>query len=396
MSNINNYEIIIIGAGLSGLLLAYALKLKHPSASILVIEERPILVGDRTWSFYGSDLENLNFWLPIISLHWPSYEVLFSKKQRLPTHYYTIQSNDFFSKMQTILGPSLRLNEKVVKATSNQVSTESGAEYSAKLIFDTRPLKQKVLPKVPKIFGGYQKFFGLEVTLSQSHQLDCPLIMDASIKQIDGFRFFYTLPLSNNRLLLEETYYSNSSHLDTLACQAEILKYAKSKGWTIVSIDRNETGVLPIPTSTPLQNHLNETEPFQIGAGSGFYHPITGYSVLWAVKVAEAIASNPTLSPKIIATKLRRLQKQIKKNESFYLLLNRMLFYGSTETNRKNIFERFYRLPISTIERFYSGKTTIFDRIRLLIGKPPIPISAAWKAIIKPLNESALIEGEAQ
>ena len=38
---------------------------------------------------------------------------------------------------------------------------------------------------------------------------------------------------------------------------------------------------------------------------------------------------------------------------------------------------RFYRLPEPLIERFYAGKLTRMDRLRIVTGKPPIPIRDA-------------------
>jgi len=35
------------------------------------------------------------------------------------------------------------------------------------------------------------------------------------------------------------------------------------------------------------------------------------------------------------------------------------------------VLERFYRLPESSIARFYALSTTAFDRARILCGRPP-------------------------
>jgi lycopene beta-cyclase len=39
------------------------------------------------------------------------------------------------------------------------------------------------------------------------------------------------------------------------------------------------------------------------------------------------------------------------------------------------VFERFYRLPTTTVERFYAMDITMADRVRLLVGRPPPGIS---------------------
>ncbi|TNE49754.1 MAG: lycopene cyclase family protein, partial [Sphingomonadales bacterium] len=48
---------------------------------------------------------------------------------------------------------------------------------------------------------------------------------------------------------------------------------------------------------------------------------------------------------------------------------------------RVEIFERFYRLPEGLIERFYSGRSGMTDKARILIGRPPVPIARAIKAL---------------
>ena len=46
------------------------------------------------------------------------------------------------------------------------------------------------------------------------------------------------------------------------------------------------------------------------------------------------------------------------------------------------MFERFYRLPEPLIERFYAARSTRFDKLRILSGKPPVPISRAVTALL--------------
>ena len=41
--------------------------------------------------------------------------------------------------------------------------------------------------------------------------------MDATVPQRDGFRFVYTLPFAPDRVLIEDTYYSDGLDLDPAA-----------------------------------------------------------------------------------------------------------------------------------------------------------------------------------
>ena len=66
-----------------------------------------------------------------------------------------------------------------------------------------------------------------------------------------------------------------------------------------------------------------------------------------------------------------------------------MLFVGALPSERHLVLEKFYRLPVATIERFYAGQTTISDVLRIFSGRPPIPIRRALSCI--PTNKKATV-----
>ena len=63
-----------------------------------------------------------------------------------------------------------------------------------------------------------------------------------------------------------------------------------------------------------------------------------------------------------------------------------MLFGAVPPDQRWNVFERFYRLPETTIGRFYAMDVTTVDRLRLLVGRPPrgISLRAALAEVYRP------------
>ncbi len=71
------------------------------------------------------------------------------------------------------------------------------------------------------------------------------------------------------------------------------------------------------------------------------------------------------------------------RNQGFYRLLNRMLFRAAEPTRRHLVLQRFYRLPQPLIERFYAGRTTLWDIARILVGKPPVPVSRALPCLME-------------
>jgi len=58
-----------------------------------------------------------------------------------------------------------------------------------------------------------------------------------------------------------------------------------------------------------------------------------------------------------------------------------MLFHAAKPELRYRIFERFYGLSGGLIRRFYAGHLTWTDKVRLLIGKPPVPVHRALRCL---------------
>jgi lycopene beta-cyclase len=58
-----------------------------------------------------------------------------------------------------------------------------------------------------------------------------------------------------------------------------------------------------------------------------------------------------------------------------------MLFRAGAPEERYRVLQRFYGLPESTIARFYAGRLSARDKLRLLLGKPPVPIAGALRAL---------------
>jgi lycopene beta-cyclase len=62
-------------------------------------------------------------------------------------------------------------------------------------------------------------------------------------------------------------------------------------------------------------------------------------------------------------------------------MLDTMLFKAAEPDERYKILERFYRLDPRLIGRFYAGRSTMLDKVRVLTGKPPVPLGRAVAAI---------------
>jgi lycopene beta-cyclase len=64
-------------------------------------------------------------------------------------------------------------------------------------------------------------------------------------------------------------------------------------------------------------------------------------------------------------------------------MLDTMLFRAAEPEERYRVLERFYRLDPGLIGRFYAGTSTMKDKARVLVGKPPVPIGRAVRALMR-------------
>jgi len=111
---------------------------------------------------------------------------------------------------------------------------------------------------------------------------------------------------------------------------------------------------------------------------------MTGYSLPDAVRSALRLVDEWPLEGALLAQATRGWAQDHWRQGLYYRLLGRMLFGAARPTERRRIFERFYRLDPALIGRFYAGRSTLRDRIRILCGRPPVPIRNAMRALLSP------------
>lgn len=375
------YQYILVGGGLQNGLLAMALLARHPGARLALVEKAPALGGNHTWCFHADDVPEAAraFVTPLVAHRWPGYEVRFPGLARsLDTPYAAVTSATLDRVVRARLaeapGCDLFLDTEVIEVGGREVVLGNGRVLAAELVIDARGPELCARADVDRARTGYQKFFGLELRVHQPHGLERPVLMDATVPQTDGFRFLYTLPLDRDRLLVEDTYFSDTPDLDHAATRAGILAHAAARGLAIAEVVRAESGVLPLPWQPPEPLDLDElaaAEPGPLRAGyqGGWFHPVTGYSFPLAVRLALHVAGTPIAD--VRGPGLARLARAHRKQVQYGCRLNKMLFRWFPPAQRYHVLERFYRLPEPTIRRFYALALTTGDRARILMGKPP-------------------------
>ncbi|MEM1192279.1 MAG: lycopene beta-cyclase CrtY [Pseudomonadota bacterium] len=396
-------DVVIAGGGLSGALIAWRLRIHHPDLAVTVVEKAAQLGGNHTWSFHKTDLppETLQWMQAMVAVEWPRQQVRFPRHTRvLDTGYCSTTSERLQECVAPLLGDNLVTGRRVDRVEANGVHLDNGDHIAAGAVIDARGQRQSDALTI-----GFQKFLGQEIRFKAPHGLTVPIIMDATIPQDDGYRFVYVLPFTDDTALVEDTYYADGAALDRAAIRQRIETYCAQAGWAIDAIVREEDGVLPIALAGNIDEHLS-AYPAGIGVaglGAGLFHPLTGYSLPDAAALAEAIARSDDHSGPALAALTRDHARERWKDRAFYRMLSRFLFYAAKPEGRHGVLQRFYRLNGGLIERFYAARSSRADKLRTLVGKPPVSFLKAvecvdeigWRDNIW-LPRKARAEGKAQ
>jgi lycopene beta-cyclase len=410
-------DVAILGGGLAGCLTALAYARHRPEARVVLIEEAAELGGNHTWCCFTSDLDGR---IPgaadarrahppgtrdephgagaaallsgLVAHRWSAHRVRFPDFERsLQIPYVCLTAARLREAMDSsFVAPAVRgalVSARVIGVAPHPghatIALADGRRLDARLVLDARGGRSGGASgdgDAPASGSGYQKFLGREVTLagrSAAHTEPTPLVMDATVPQDgDGFRFMYVLPLGDTgRVLFEDTSFSDGPDLDLHGRRLAIDAYLRARGLRIAQVHREESGVLPMPSNNPTPSPAATPRSgppragLAIGYAGGLFHAGTGYSLPIAAATAVALATGKAGADPEAA--LRPIRERMHAQNRYFALLNRLMFAGVAPASRWRIFARFYGLPAATIARFYAARTTLGDRARMLVGRPP-------------------------
>ena len=375
------HDLIILGGGLAGGLAALAVKAARPGLEIALVEPGAI-GGNHLWSFFESDVAAADMALvePLVGHRWAGHAVRFpAYRCSLGGSYRTIESEALDRAVRAALPSDRILARRATAASPVSVTFDDGETMLTGAVLDVRGLAEAPAG----LWCGWQKFVGQALTIPAGHRLDCPIVMDACVDQTDGYSFVYCLPLSPTDLFVEDTYYSDSPELDATQLERRIASYAQAQGWAVSAVTRQESGVLPVlmggdfDTFWPANDRVARG-----GVRAGLFHPLTSFSLPDAVRFATWLAKDAPLDERL-GVAARDYAQQHWRRGRFDRLLARMLLRAADRPQRFRILERFYRLPEPLIARFYAGRSTFADRLRILAGRPPVSLARAFAAMME-------------
>lgn len=365
---------LIVGGGLAGSLAAWHLRTARPDRVVRLLEAGATLGGNHTWSFHTSDLSHAaQEWMaPLIVRRWPSHAVAFPSRARIiDGEYCAVSSERLHEVVHGVLGDAVRFGARVATLTPTTVVLDGGDTLTAGVVIDARGAAPVEVPLA------WQTFLGQEFLCARPHGVERPMIMDATVTQEGAFKFVYVLPWTPDRLLIEDTAYADTPVIDREAARRHIGAYAELRGWQIARLEREESGSLPLPLGGAIDAFW-QGDVTRIGMRAGLFHPTTGYSLPDAVATAALLATLDPIAPDRVYSEMRAWATARWRERAFFRLLNRWLFRAAEPAARAAVLEQFYGRPADLIARFYGARLTATDKLRLLTGRPPVPV---WRAL---------------
>ena len=230
------FDYTIIGGGCAGLSLAYELEINNrlSDKTLAIIEPRTEYQRDKTWSFWKTFPHNFE---DCVIKSWDSFSINIPNKSKqvecesLP--YQSVDSGLFYKKTLN----RLKANKNIhFFRNKEDVNTENSYVFNS----------------VPKINSNendlWQHFGGYEIETDKNIFDDSIInLMDFDCDQKNSVHFFYTLPFSKNKALIETTWLSNMKDPSEKDYDFQIKEYIenilKIKNYKIIY---KEKGQIPL------------------------------------------------------------------------------------------------------------------------------------------------------
>lgn len=374
------YDLLIAGAGASGLSLAYYLtQHREFSGKILLVDKDKKNKNDRTWCFWGQ-LEAP--FQQLVSKSWSflSYcdEKDVVKRPVDKLGYHMIQGIDFYNYMYDVLTPHPNIDFFYGEIDSYVDLGDEVVTYvdGGRRIFRSRLMANSAIINRPeddrKYFSMLQHFQGYFIRTKQAKfDPQHAYLMDFRNDQQKHLNFFYMLPMSETEALVEFTIFSDS--LEENEYYEENLERYIHDTLQVddYEITEKERGAIPM-TDAPFKKSVSD-RVINIGTAGGAVKPTTGYAFVRILEQSKGIAD-------YIAGNQKKLKQPAYNRFRFYdqLLLWILTAYGSTEIGKYIFSHLFRKNNMERILNFLSENSPVTDDIRIFAT---LPIKPFLKAI---------------
>jgi lycopene beta-cyclase len=352
------FDYIIIGGGCAGLSLAYELEIhnKLKDKTLAIIEPRLEYKKDKTWSFWKTTDHNFD---DCIKKSWKNFSINIPNEtsylECINYPYQSIDSGLYYEKINSKLNKNINIS-------------------FFKDLKEINPNNSFIFNSVPSIKKDYhnlwQHFCGVEIE-TQNNFFDNEIfnLMDFDCEQKKSVHFFYTLPYSKNKALVETTWLSKMNDNSQKDYDHQIKDYIENhlnlKDYKIVY---KEEGAIPLfyPSYEEEKNKIN------IGTAGGMTRLSTGYTFLNIQEHSKYIRKN---IENITKTKKFEIGKK-------YQFLDNIFLKVLQEHPKKmpEIFFKMFKESPKNIIKFLSNKSNFLEDLSIIFKMPKwIFIKALFK-----------------
>ena len=342
------FDYIIIGGGCAGLSLAYELDLhsKLKDKTLAIVEHRDEYKRDKTWSFWKVSPHNFE---DCTIKSWDNFTI------NIPSHlkhvdcknmpYQTIDSGLFYQK---IINKIKQNNNIYFFKNINEVNTENS------FIFNS------VGDKIDNKSSLWQHFSGIEIETSKDF-FDEKIfnLMDFDCDQKNSVHFFYTLPFSKTKALIETTWISDLNNTSLNDYDIQLKDYIEDKlKIKNYKINYKETGAIPLFHP----NNIKRLNQIEIGTAGGMTRLSTGYTFLNIQEQSKYIRKN---IENIKDTKIFSIERKYEFLDNIFLKVLK-----KNPERMAQIFYKMFNSSPNTVINFLSNKSNILEDISIISKMP--------------------------
>jgi len=357
-----NHGLLIAGAGVAGSLAALAMARLRPEVPLLLVGEGPHFGGGRTLFLLDEELgeEERDLLAPLVSHRWEGFYVAFSggggRKLKLACH--AVPGERIDAAVRAALRPEqYRLDAKIVAVRDSSLLLHGGETLKGDGALDARgPASSSVLELA------WRRSAARTYHFPAPHRVDLPVAADAAVAQGEGCRFFACLPLSADRLRVEEIHHSSVRTLDEAAAGARIEDYLALRGWEGGALEAKESAVCPLALGGdfPAYWRIGGARVAKLGARGGFPHPATGCPLAEAARSALLLTRQADFRGEALHDLFEGRAVALWKKREIYRGFSRLLLKGGACA-----LDELFRLEPETIAAFHAERLGLVDKRRI-------------------------------
>jgi lycopene beta-cyclase len=341
------FDYVIIGGGCAGLSLAYELELHNKllDKTLAIIELRQDYKRDKTWSFWKVFDHNfqdcvIKSWDNFsINTYETSHEL---RNERYP--YQSIDSGKFYNKINLKL-----ITNKNIHFFNNidELDTKNSIVFNS--VYEGSTNKSKL----------WQHFQGIEIETNKDIFDDQILnLMDFNCEQRDAVHFFYTLPFSKKKALVETTWLSNLENESYMNYDLQLENYIKNNlGIKDYMINFTEKGAIPL-----FYPKTKNKDKINIGSAGGMTRLSTGYTFLNIQEHSKFIREN---LDNIKDIKPYHIGKKYDFFDNIFLKVLK-----NNPEKMPNIFVKMFNGSANSVIRFLSNKSNLIEDFSIILKMP--------------------------